>query len=338
MAQQTIKIRRGTKAQLNTLGTLSQGEMGFCTDTKEVYIGDGSKNIFVGKVLSGPYASRPNAGVEGRFFYVTEGANLGYIYIDNGSTWNRINSLALTDLTGNIDNIKDGATYAKVKKADITNGQVNKVSDGSKSATAAEIRDHIDDITRHRKINDTSIGATDLWSAQKINTEISNAVRGLDWQDSVGSKALTTPPVTPQKNFRWIIPTGATGAWAGKTNQIAHWDGAKWMYYTPSIGWSVYVHDENKNYVFNSTTWVRSGEANQNIKAGNGLQGGGQADEVTLSIGQGNGITVGTTSISVKAGKGITVDSTGVNASIDGSSIVYDGNKLTVALIDGGTF
>lgn len=341
MASQTIRVKRGTKAQLDTYGALLQGELGFCTDTKELYVGDGAKNHYSGKALSGTLASRPNASTDGRFFYVISGASAGYLYIDTGTTWVRINSLALTDLTGTIDDVKDGATYAKVKKTDITNGQINKVSDGAKTATAGEIRDHINDTTQHRKINDTASGVTDLWSAQKTSTEISNAIRGLDWQDSVGSKVVVTPPTAPQKDFRWVIPTGATGVWAGKTNQIAHWDGAKWVYYTPILGWSIYVHDENKNYVFNGTSWVRSGEANQTITAGSGLTGGGQGDTIALTVGQGNGITVGTTSISAKAGKGIVVNSTGVEANIDGSSIVYDssnGNKLTVSLIDGGTF
>lgn len=341
MAQQTIKIRRGTKAELLTLGLLYQGEMGFCTDTKEVFIGDGTQNIFVGKVLQGAYINRPNAGVQGRFFYVTEGANVGYLYIDNGSTWNRVNSLALTDLTGTIDDVKDGATYAKVKKADITNGQVNKISDGSKSATAAEIRDHINDTTKHRVIDDSKSTNTNLWSALKTNTEIYNAIRGLEWQDSVKSRTITAPPTTNTKGDRYVIPSNSTGVWLGKTNQIAHYNDLNWEYYTPENGWSIYVDNENKNYVFNGTAWVRSGEANQNIKSGNGLQGGGQGDEVTISIGQGNGITVGATSISAKAGKGISVDSTGINANIDEASIVYDtsnGNRLMVYAIDGGTF
>lgn len=338
---QTIKIKRGTKSGLDSHGLLQQGEMGFCTDTKEVYIGDGQKNTFVGKVLSGSYANRPNSGSEGRFFYVTEGANLGYLYIDTGSTWNRINSLALTDLTGSIDDVKDGSTYAKVKKSDITNGQINKISDGTKGATAAEIRDHINDSSKHRVIEDEKISSIGLWSSQKVNTEIYNAIRGLEWQDSVKSKAVTAPPASPTKSDRYLILAGATGAWNGKTNQIAHFNGSDWEYYTPQTGWSVYVDNENKNYVFNGNTWVRSGEANQNIKAGNGLQGGGQSDEITISVGQGNGIIVGSTAISAKAGKGIFVDSNGINANIDGSTIVYDsanGNKLTVSLVDGGTF
>lgn len=339
---QTIKIKRGTKAQLDSYGPLQQGEMGFCTDTKEVYIGDGTQNIFVGRVLSGSYSSRPNASVLGRFFYVTEGANQGYLYIDTGTTWERVNTLALTDLTGTLDDIKDGTTYARVKKTDVTNGQVNKLSDGSKTATAAEIRDHINDATKHRVINDSGISSTVLWSSQKINSEIYNAIRGLEWQDSVKSKTTTTPPTTPAKDDRYLIPAGATGVWSGKTNQIAHWNGSAWEYYTPAVGWSVYVDDENKNYVYSTDKkWVRSGEANQNIVAGAGLTGGGQGDEITLNIGQGNGITVGPDNISVKAYKGITVNSNGVAVNIDNDSIVYDaanGNRLMVNVIDGGTF
>ncbi|MEC0167850.1 gp53-like domain-containing protein [Paenibacillus graminis] len=37
-----IQLRRGTKAQLATLGVLAQGEPGYCTDTNELFIGNGT--------------------------------------------------------------------------------------------------------------------------------------------------------------------------------------------------------------------------------------------------------------------------------------------------------
>lgn len=40
-----IQIRRGTKAQLTTLGPLAVGEPGLCTDTKEVFVGSDTGNI-----------------------------------------------------------------------------------------------------------------------------------------------------------------------------------------------------------------------------------------------------------------------------------------------------
>lgn len=48
----TIQVKRGAKTNLPTL---NQGEFGYCTDTDEVYIGDGSANIQiaqVGKVIT----------------------------------------------------------------------------------------------------------------------------------------------------------------------------------------------------------------------------------------------------------------------------------------------
>ncbi|WP_340398025.1 hypothetical protein NST50_14200 [Paenibacillus sp. FSL E2-0202] len=37
-----IQIMRGTKAQLTTKGALALGELGYCTDTGELYVGNGS--------------------------------------------------------------------------------------------------------------------------------------------------------------------------------------------------------------------------------------------------------------------------------------------------------
>lgn len=335
---QTIKIKRGTKAQLNSYGPLQQGEMGFCTDTKEVYIGDGEQNIFVGRVMSGTLTNRPNAAALGRLYYATDN---GYLYLDLGTTWARINAKDLTDLNGNLDDIPDGTNYAKVAKSNVTDGNVNKVSDGTKTATAAQIRDHIDNAALHRQINDSAISSTVLWSSQKIRNEIELAKRNIEYQASVINRTTTTPPSNPAVDDRYIIPSSATGAWSGKANQIAEWNGSSWDFYTPQVGWTCYVDDEQKVYSWNGTAWVRTGGALQTITAGNGLTGGGQADTVTLNVGAGNGISVSADAVAVKAYKGITVNSNGVAVNIDNDSIVYDsanGNRLMVNVVDGGTF
>ena len=335
---QTIKIKRGTKAQLDSYGPLQQGEMGFCTDTKEVYIGDGTQNIFVGRVMSGTMTNRPNAAALGRLYYATDN---GYLYLDLGTTWVRINAKNLTDLTGNLDDILDGTNYAKVAKSNVTGGNVNKVSDGTKTATAAQIRDHIDNAALHRQINDSAISSTVLWSSQKIRNEIELAKRNIEYQASVKNRTTAAPPSNPAVEDRYIIPSNATGAWSGKANQIAEWNGSSWDFYTPQVGWTCYVDDEQKVYSWNGTAWVRTGGALQTIVAGNGLTGGGQADTVTLNVGAGNGINVSADAIAVKAYKGITVNSNGVAVNIDNDSIVYDaanGNRLTVNVVDGGTF
>lgn len=46
---QTIKIKRGLE---DDLPMLEEGEMGFCTDTKKVYIGDGAANTLINENIS----------------------------------------------------------------------------------------------------------------------------------------------------------------------------------------------------------------------------------------------------------------------------------------------
>ena len=45
-----IQIKRGVKSKLPTLPA---GELGYCTDTKEIYIGTSAGNELVGKVSWG---------------------------------------------------------------------------------------------------------------------------------------------------------------------------------------------------------------------------------------------------------------------------------------------
>lgn len=47
MAADTMKIRRGTQAEIAAI-VLAEGEFAFTTDTKRIYIGDGSTNVAVG--------------------------------------------------------------------------------------------------------------------------------------------------------------------------------------------------------------------------------------------------------------------------------------------------
>lgn len=83
-----IKIKRGTEAQI-LAAILNAGEMAFSTDTKEVFIGDGSNNSFVGRVIIDVIANIPSFGVSGRFFYATDENKL---YVDNVSSWVLISS------------------------------------------------------------------------------------------------------------------------------------------------------------------------------------------------------------------------------------------------------
>lgn len=75
----------------------------------------------------------------------------------------------------------------------------------------------------------------------------------------VQDKDLTTPPTTTSADVgkRWIIPSGATGVWSGKTGQIALCTAATlWRYFTPVEGWRCYVLDEDAEYLYNGSTWT----------------------------------------------------------------------------------
>lgn len=86
----TIQIRRGAKA---SLPTLNQGELALCTDTDELYIGNGVSNLRIGNVV-GPSGTVVDGhlvvwdGTTGRF--VKDGGAPG-----GGSDEEVINSLTL---------------------------------------------------------------------------------------------------------------------------------------------------------------------------------------------------------------------------------------------------
>lgn len=339
---QTIRIRRGTKSELINYGALELAELGLCTDTREVYVGDGVSNHLVGAAMQGTLSDRPKPGTRGRFYFVDSGEGEHILYFDDGKEWHKLTATSLIDLKGTLDDIDDGVNYKKVKAEDITDGHVNKVSDGKNVKTAAEIKEHIENPEIHRKINDAGAGAEDLWSAEKTKLEIFNAIRGLDWQDSVKTKNLKVAPQNPQLHDRYLIPADGEGIFSGKEGQIADWNGSNWDFYSPLTGWAVYVEDENKNYTYSASgKWVITGGANQTIETHGGLVGGGSGDIIPLAVGQGNGITVSEKDVSVKAYQGIIADVNGVSVNIDNNSIVFDednGYSLVVGVIDGGSF
>ncbi|MCA3584635.1 MAG: DUF2793 domain-containing protein [Methylocystis sp.] len=72
---------------------------------------------------------------------------------------------------------------------------------------------------------------------------------------SVRSRTLATPPGSPANGERWIVPSGATGAWAGQTGRIAHWNVNAWAFYVPVTGWRYHVEDERLTVVWADGDW-----------------------------------------------------------------------------------
>jgi hypothetical protein len=95
----------------------------------------------------------------------------------------------------------------------------------------------------------------------KINTfggggSGSGSLVALDWQESVVSRSVSSPPGAPGVDDRYVVPSGATGVWSGHTNEIAQWNGSSWDFIVPDEGFTVWVEDEDKIIVYEGVSWV----------------------------------------------------------------------------------
>jgi uncharacterized protein DUF2793 len=105
----------------------------------------------------------------------------------------------------------------------------------------------------------TEILALDEIIANQASKEITHntALRQIEGRTIRAlDKDLTTPPGSPANGDNYIIPSGATGVWSGKTNQIAHFYGGAWTYWAPTEGVRLWLNDEDTEYVFDGTRWV----------------------------------------------------------------------------------
>ncbi len=75
-------------------------------------------------------------------------------------------------------------------------------------------------------------------------------------QAIVDSASLTTPPGSPLEGDAYIVPTGATGAWAGHGNEIAVARSGGWSFHDPAHGWQVYDRDTGTLRLFSGMDWV----------------------------------------------------------------------------------
>ena len=103
-----------------------------------------------------------------------------------------------------------------------------------------------------------------LASSQEYKEQIANELFRLI---SIGSapilsRTLTAPPNPQNIDSYYIVPTGATGAWSGKTNQIAYpviglngLPTGDWKFWQPFIGLTVFL-TSGEAIFFNGTNWV----------------------------------------------------------------------------------
>lgn len=77
---------------------------------------------------------------------------------------------------------------------------------------------------------------------------------------AVLSASTATPPASPAQGDRYLVPTGATGAWATHARHIAYFTPIGWGYRAPRRGWVALALDEGAEgfaYVYQGTDWTR---------------------------------------------------------------------------------
>jgi hypothetical protein len=74
-------------------------------------------------------------------------------------------------------------------------------------------------------------------------------------QLAVISRAVTAPPAGVIQGQRYIIPAGATGAWASRVNHIAFRGPAGWLYFIPRPGWLAWSIADAAFYVYTAGAW-----------------------------------------------------------------------------------
>jgi hypothetical protein len=96
--------------------------------------------------------------------------------------------------------------------------------------------------------------------AQKHVTH-NEALRLLDGlvQLAVIGRDLTAPPPGPSDGARYLVASGATGAWAGWDLNVAYFVDGAWMRLVPRAGWVAWVADEELLIVFDGTEWIPVG-------------------------------------------------------------------------------
>lgn len=92
-------------------------------------------------------------------------------------------------------------------------------------------------------------------TTDKVNDMISVVAQGVDWQESVLDE-LADPPGSPQEGDRYLILAAATGAWAGKEDNITTYVSSAWEFRAPDIGMAVVLEDVVRQKIYNGSAWV----------------------------------------------------------------------------------
>ena len=98
-----------------------------------------------------------------------------------------------------------------------------------------------------------------LASEAQKHVTVNEALRLLDGlvQLAVLDRHLTTPPASPADGDRYIVASGATGAWAGWDLNVAYRVDGAWMRLVPRPGWRAWIEGEATLLIWTGAAWER---------------------------------------------------------------------------------
>lgn len=73
---------------------------------------------------------------------------------------------------------------------------------------------------------------------------------------SVIDRGLAAPPASAPDGTRYLVPEGASGAWAGKAGRVALMQAGSWIFLVPRKGWRMWVEDEGRLLLHDGQSWL----------------------------------------------------------------------------------
>ena len=107
-----------------------------------------------------------------------------------------------------------------------------------------------------RNVTPDFLNPTNAYTKVEIDSRFTALVGGIAHGVAVDSIAAT-PPAAPQAGHEYIVAPGATGAWAGHENKVAIWHNNAWQFVAPHTGDTHLVEDQQSQYTWNGTAWVK---------------------------------------------------------------------------------
>jgi len=100
---------------------------------------------------------------------------------------------------------------------------------------------------------------------------------------AVLNHTLSSPPATVAVGDRYIVASGASGLWAGHSDEIAYFEGLDWVFFVPQPGWRAEILSDSRSLVYDGSSWIEPFGATDNLP-GLGVNAGSDAtNRLTVS-------------------------------------------------------